>query len=98
VQVGEADGDQQVLGQNKAEGAGFVFAFARLLVRRYRDRDGEDTIFILKPAGEFDFLQLFARRDIQLIIGAGAIDFFRGGIVQVHPPKFAAGCLVFLEH
>ena len=97
VQVGKANGDQQVLGQHKPQRRGFVLAFAGLFVWRHRHRDGEDAVLILKPAGEFDFLQLVARRDVELVIAAGLGDLLAGGIVQVHPSQRSAG-LVFLEH
>jgi len=97
VKLGEADGDQQVLGEDETQRRGDILAIARLLMRRHRNRNGEDTVLILQPAGEFDFLQLFARRNIQLIIGASLADLLIGGIVKVHPDRLAAG-LMFCQH
>jgi len=74
--MGEADRDQYVLCEDKAQRAGLVLIFV-LVMGRDRHGDGEDAVLILQPAGEFDFLQLLARGDIQPVFGAGLADLLR---------------------
>ena len=96
VKLGEAHCHQQVLGQDKAQRRGDIFP-AISVVRRDRHRNGEGFIFILQAAGEFDLLQLLARRDVDAIIGAGLADLLIGRIAEVHPDRFAAR-LMFRKH
>jgi hypothetical protein len=96
VKLGKADGHQDVLGQNKSERRCDVF-FLALVVRGDRYGDDEGAVLILKAAGEFDFLQLFARRDVELIDRAGAGNFLPRRVENIHPDRLAAG-LMFCEH